>query len=156
MARYTVHLPGNGVDRLGRARFIPDRFQTWGFAFGPFWLIAKGAWMSGLILLAVHGAFAMLVSALALPAIIGSLGYLVIQFAIGLEGSSLRRWELGVAGWEEAGLVVGTDLDDLERRFFAEQANMPAPVAPMTAPVMSGAAPAAPAVLGLFPTRSGS
>ncbi len=53
MARYTVHVKGEGPDALARAQFVRDGFSWAAFAFGPFWLFAKGAWISALLLVAL-------------------------------------------------------------------------------------------------------
>jgi hypothetical protein len=153
MPSYTVHIPMTGPDPLQRARFVADTFSKSALVAGPLWLFAQGAWISGLMAVAVDAAFLLLATALRLPpeAVLGGLA--LIHLLIALEGATLLRWELALKGWREAGLVAGDDLEALEQRFFAgETTGEPARVAPLpdqappVRPIFG-----APGVIGLFP-----
>lgn len=152
MARYTVYTRP-GPDELEKAVFVPDGFSLAALLFGPFWLIAKGAWRAGLVVIVALVVLLMLLGLLRLPDEPVLLVLSLINLLIGLEGSTLRRWELTYRGFREVGLVAGGDLETLERRFFAEQANGTAPTAPPPR-VVPGAS--VPGVLGLFPRPDGS
>lgn len=154
MASYTVHLPP-GADQFEKARFLRDGFSWAGFGYGPLWLISQGAWIAGLIMLGAYLVLALLVMLAGLPAFVGAIGFSLLQLLVGLEGSSMIRWQLDLKGWREAGVVTGNDLDALEQRFFAEAMapSDPAVKTPDAAP--AGMRAPVPAVLGLFPQHPG-
>lgn len=154
MASYTVHLPPGGAENLEKARFLRDGFSWAGFGWGPFWLIIQGAWIAALIMLALHIAVGLLVALVGLPGFVGAIGFSLLQVLIGLEGASMIRWQLGLKGWREVGLVTGSDRDALEQRFFAE---MLPERKEATEPTPAAAAPRAviPGVIGLFPQHTG-
>jgi len=139
MARYTVHLKGTGAEALEKAAFIKDGFSFPAFAFGPFWLFWHASFVPGLLLLAGLTGFVLGAYLLAIPAPFISAGAYLILFLIGFEGSSLRRWGLGLRGYREVAVMAGAEQDGLEQRFFAEYVDEAAP------PARSGP------VLGLFP-----
>lgn len=152
MARYTVHIP-EGENALEHSAFVRDGFSFPAFFAGPFWLIAKGAWIAGFLALAAMTGLLIGIAALGASAGIVFAAFVLIALLLGFEGASLRRWELTRRGWREAGLVVGADRDTLERRFF-EQAlqtlpGEPIPVQPVK--TVPHATPSPPQVLGLFP-----
>jgi hypothetical protein len=89
---------------------------------------------------------------------------------VAFEGTELLRRKLLRRGYREAGAIVGRDLEDAERRFFAtwsarpepraelraspsvEQSPAPPPASPR--PAANPQAPSANPVLGLFPQPS--
>lgn len=154
MASYTVHLPTAGPDTLQRARFIRDGFSWGGIVLGPLWLIAGGAWISGLIVIGVLAGFVGLGVVLKLPPAAIVAGGFLLNLLVALEGATFQRWELELKGWREAGLVAGDDLETLEQRFFTEMlAESAATATSGPVPLSVGAPrPSAPGVIGLFPT----
>ena len=60
---------------------------------------------------------------------------LLIALLIGIEAGTLRRFTLARRGWKNVGVVSAYDLEDAERRFFADWVR--------AAPTVRGA-PAAP------------
>lgn len=159
MARYTVHVPGRPdarAEALERAVFARDGWGWGAFSFGPLWLIWNRHWIVGLLALVVYGA--VLIALVTLPAqdIAKSAAMLLLALLWGFEGSSLRRVALNWSGYVEAGLVVGDDLDTLERRFFAEMAQdtIASPLAATPADPLhasGGAVPRRASIIGLFP-----
>ena len=102
MHSWTVHLPP------GPARapvLIPEGFSLWACLFGPLWLFAKGAWLAGVVVLAV------LVGVEFLPMPWGMAVALAIHLLLGWHGNDLRRWTLARRGWSFAHLVLGADAD---------------------------------------------
>ena len=153
MASYTVHVPSVGPDPLQRARFVRDGFSAAAFAFGPLWLLAKGAWISALLMLALHGILAGLFAYSGVDPRFAMAAVSLVNLAIALEGSSLIRWELLLKGWQEAGLVAGDDIEQLEARFFESKlADRQPPLAQQQVTSPRGSTPAG--VIGLFPVSS--
>ena len=90
---------------------------------------------------------------------------LLIALLIGIEAGTLRRFTLARRGWKNVGVVSAYDLEDAERRFFADWVraaptvrsapaapprNSPPPPPPL--PRM----PQSPDVIGLFPEPGAS
>jgi hypothetical protein len=150
MARYVVHMKGDGPEALGKARFVRDGFSWLALSFGPLWFFAKGAWISACLASAVLIGFAGLATAFQLPGAVILLGATLINLMLALESGVLRSWELRLRGYRDVALVAGSDLDTLEQRFFGEAtgeapASHPAPSVPVRP---SAAVP----VIGLFPS----
>ncbi|MBN8533488.1 MAG: DUF2628 domain-containing protein [Rhizobiales bacterium] len=155
MARYIVHVRGEGAEALAGARFVRDGFSWLALSFGPLWFFAKGAWISACLALAALIGFVAITAGLRLPIDVTVFGALVINLLLALESGTLRSWELRLRGFRDVALVAGADLDGLERRFFGEAMNeAPAPPAPALAVRPSATVP----VIGLFPSppRGGS
>jgi Protein of unknown function (DUF2628) len=158
MACYTVHLRNRITDpdlARERAVFVRDGWNIAAFGFGPFWLIAKGHVLAGIVVLVVQLALLGLLASLGLPpefqlAVMG-----LISLSWGLEGASLRRLALRLSGHREAGLVVAPTEDEAERRFFAGEEGTEA--TPPARPGPDGFVPHGPAnpVMGLFPQARG-
>ncbi|MCZ8184103.1 MAG: DUF2628 domain-containing protein [Beijerinckiaceae bacterium] len=159
MACYTVHLKTRIADpdlAREKAVFVRDGWNVAAFGFGPFWLIAKGHAVTGVIALLLQLALLGIVAALGLPpgfqlAVMG-----LISLSWGLEGASLRRLALRLTRHHEAGLVIAPSEDEAERRFFAGEES--ADVAPPAKPGPDSFVPHGPAnpVMGLFPQARGS
>jgi len=86
--------------------------------------------------------------------------YLLIQFLVGLEATSLRRWTRVRRGWRDCGIVIADDREMAERRFFDARAARRPPVDPLAMPgplplVASHVGPPRPDILGLFPEPGG-
>jgi hypothetical protein len=156
MARYTVHVKGEGPDALARAQFVRDGFSWAALAFGPFWLFAKGAWISALLLIALFISIGMVLGGLGIAAMI-PLVSLLVSYLVALESGAIRAWELGVKGHRFAGVISGDDRDVMERRFFEEALGERAAPSPVSLPYPSENAPRATSglpIIGLFPNPS--
>jgi len=96
-----------------------------------------------------------------------SLVGLLISLLVGIEAGTLRRFTLARRGWKNVGVVSAYDLEDAERRFFADWVraaptvrsapaapppNSPPPPSPAPLPRM----PQSPDVIGLFPEPGAS
>lgn len=157
MARYTVHVKGEGPDALARAVFVRDGFSFPAFAFGPFWLLAKGAWISALLAIALLIGIGILLGVLGIAPVFPLISTLV-SFLMALESGAILAWELGVKGHRFAGVISGDDRDVMERRFFEQalgEGAAPFPVAShfqgeTTPPRAASGIP----VIGLFPSPS--
>lgn len=157
MARYTVHVKGEGPDALARAKFVLDGFSWAALAFGPFWLFAKGAWISALLLIALLISIGMVLGGLGIAAMFPLVSQLV-SFLVALESGAIQAWELELKGHRFAGVISGDDRDVMERRFFAEALGERAAPAPVSAPVPAEFAPTRTVsgvpIIGLFPNPS--
>lgn len=147
MQSYTVHVPANAkADRIERAEqmlFVYDGFSWLTALFPLIGLIANRLWLFALIYVtAVTGAVIALDKAGTDPAWL-TLGGLALNFLLGFEISSLRRWWLEQAGWEMVGTVSGKTLAECERRFF-ESWLPDQPVLTMASSMKSGAPPPLP------------
>ncbi len=155
MTIYTVHEPPPRRNRsagdTNRFVFVRDGFHLWAFVFGPLWILVYRLW---LVLLFYVVAMAMLQTGLWALGMSSGVKWLVgflVSLLIGFEASSLRRWTY--RKWRSHGVVVASDLDTAERRFFdgyvakqqASMADAPPPATTMRVPSPSTD------VIGLFP-----
>lgn len=122
MAVYTVHAPPvRGTVRSSDAErfvFVKDGFSLPAFLVAPLWLGFHRLWLA---LLGYLAAVAVLGTGLALAGITGGialLAFLCLALFVGAEGGTLHRWTLAQRDWRELGVVVATDHDAAERRFF--------------------------------------
>lgn len=166
MPTYTVHEPpprdGQSADPE-RFLFVRDGFHFWAFVLAPFWLLFRRLWLVFVLFVIVT---AVIDGALALVGLKGTaqvVADLLIALFVGLEAGGLRRWTLERRGWKTLGFVVGDDLEDAERRFFAQwttrqpaMATMPPPAEPPRTMPMRRVAPTGADVLGLFPEPGGA
>jgi hypothetical protein len=159
---YLVFEPAGG-DRTGETadavRFVREKFYWTALIVAPLWLIwhrlwlGLGGWMLAMTLAAG------LVYGFGLDSAGEALIYTLPSLLTAFEGAELRRRKLLREGYRDAGTVIGADLADAERRFFADWAtrtNEPtAPGAP-AAPASRPAPVSAPnSVIGLFPEPGG-
>ncbi|WP_284179222.1 DUF2628 domain-containing protein [Rhabdaerophilum sp. SD176] len=158
MACYTVHLKSRIADpdlAREKAVFVRDGWNIAAFGFGPFWLIAKGHAVIGIVALLLQLALLGIVAALGLPPGFQLAVMALISLSWGLEGASLRRLALRLSRHHEAGLVIAPSEDEAERRFFAGEERLDAPRSGKATP--EGFVPHGPAnpVMGLFPQARG-
>ena len=170
MAIYTVHEPplraDDAVADPYRFILVRDGFYGWAFLLGPLWMLRHQLWLVLLIYVAVLSGVQALLWWLDVTGPAHFLVVLLIAILVGLEAATLRRWTLRRRGFRNVGVVVGDDLEEAERRFFASwaehadasgagsaSASAPPPTGPRMppAPAAPPAPPARPDVIGLFP-----
>ncbi len=163
MPTYTVHEPPpqKGVRaEPERFLFVRDGFYGWAFLLAPLWLLARRQWLAFVVYVIVGVAVEAALARAGLSGTAQLLAGLLIALIVGLEAGSLRRWKLERRGWRMVGFVVGDDLEDAERRFFAQWAMRPQPVPPPLPPEGRASLPArrelGSDVIGLFPEPGGS
>lgn len=156
MARYTVHVPAKPEVRAEaheRAVFVRDGWSWGALFFGPFWLLWHRHWLVGFLAVTIYGALLAVLVSQPIVEAAKVAAVLLIAFLWGLEGASLRRVALAFAGYREEALVVGSNLDEIERRFFLEVGTGVNPSASATEtpapPTPRG--PWTQPVIGLFP-----
>ena len=122
MVAFTIHeMPDPPTERLDRADalvFVKEGFSWTAAAYAPVWLLAGGMW----IVFAVYAVAAALLFALYsqfdLAKQIVPWAFVALHLLVGLEGDSIKRWTLGIAGWKELGAVTGRNQDECERSFY--------------------------------------
>lgn len=163
MRVYSVHEPPvRGPDPLPDAErfiFVRDGFYFRAFLFAPFWMLWHRMWLvlAGYVVLSAALETALVV--LGAPAMDVLVVALLISLLVGLEASTLRRFNLNRRGWRKVGIITGDDLEDAERRFFEAWVHeLPSqrvtPAAPSAPPPGAAGPPRAPegsGVVGLFP-----
>jgi len=162
MPTYTIHArPANkGEIKPEQFVFVRDGFHAWAFIAPALWLLVYRQWLA--LVLYLVGASAIIGALVWLG--IGSAAViaagLCISLLIGFEAATIRRWTFARRNWAMLGFVVGDDLEEAERRFFARWAERPQPAelpvqtsAPINAPIRRAPAPG---VIGLFPEPGGA
>ena len=118
MRIYTVHEAPLIQGGPEAAALIPESFSFGGFFFGPFWLLAQGAWrwalllllaLVGLLVAAGLAGFDEAASAAAL------LGYALL---CGASSHDWRRAALERRGYRISGVIAAPSLDEAELRYF--------------------------------------
>jgi Protein of unknown function (DUF2628) len=165
MPTYTVQEPPPRQGQSARPErflFVRDGFHFWAFVLAPLWLLLRRLWLVFVLYVIVMVAVEGGLTYFGVPTTAKVLAGLLIALLVGLEAGGLRRWTLERRGWKMVGFVVGDDLDDAERRFFAQwtarklAAVRPPPLEPQyTTPVQRGA-PTGNDVIGLFPEPGGA
>jgi hypothetical protein len=162
MATYTVHArsANKGETAPERFVFVRDGFHAWAFIAPVLWLLAFRQWLA--LVLYLIGASA-IVGALVWLGVGGTAviaAGLCISLLIGFEAATIRRWTFARRRWATLGFVVGDDLEEAERRFFARWAERAQPAetpvqtsTPINTPIRRDSAPG---VIGLFPAPGGA
>ena len=164
---FTIHLPKDalpGDERaLERAEIVRDGF-SWGAFFVPaLWFVWHRHWVVAILALIGTVGLSLGLAALRLPGGAILAIELLVHLFIGLEGSSIRRLAYRMRRRPTTGVVIASDEAEAETKSFSrwlapENAGVPAPPPPVTAPVRvapllrpGGNEP----VLGLFPDLEG-
>ncbi len=114
MRFWTAHLRQDATPIL-----IPERFSPMAALFGPFWLLAHGAWIPALLSLAAVLLFAVLVP---MP----SLALLEPAHALvlGLFGHDLRRWSMERRGYFLAHVITARSEAEALGRLLSERPHL--------------------------------
>jgi hypothetical protein len=159
MTIYTVHEPpsrdADAPADTDRFVFVRDGFYGWAFLLGPLWLLWRRLWLVLLCYVVLTAALQALLWHIDASGTVRFAVGLLIALLVGMEAGSLRRWTLNRRKWKNLGVVVASNIEAAERRFFdtwvgrkppmrSISASMP-PVATLRMP------PTSPEVIGLFP-----
>ncbi len=108
---YTLHHKGSG-----EVRAIADRFDWPAFLAPPLWAVWHGLWitLAGQVVLVTLAA---LWSPLAVAPVFSG-----IAAILGFEGGAVRRAELGLRRWREAGVVEARSPEGAEELFLRGEA----------------------------------
>ena len=108
---YTVHHKGSGDIRV-----VADRFDGFALALAPLWAVWHGLWIT----LAVQ------VLLVALAALWAPSAALVVFYGLaviaGFEGGAVRRAELRLRRWREAGVVEARSPEGAEELYLRGEA----------------------------------
>jgi len=122
MAVYTVHEPPLKRDQTApdpeRFVFVRDGFAFWAFVLAPLWMLRHRLWLVFTGYMVVTIALQVVLRATGASSAVTVLVSLLIAWLVGLEAATLRRFTLARRGWKNVGIVVGDDLEAVERRFF--------------------------------------
>lgn len=121
MATFTVHVPQGNADVISAeesAVFVREGFSVPAFAFGPFWLLWKRAWIPAALWCVLLALVALAGSLLKLPPDdVGVIGF-AVSAILGFEGDRILAWSLRRRGYVERDVVIGDDEAEAEEVFF--------------------------------------
>lgn len=128
MATFTVHVPQENAGGAGNAVFVREGFSFPAFAFGPFWLLWKRAWIPAALWTALLALVAGLGSLLKMPPdAVGVVGF-AVSAILGFEGDRILAWSLRRRGYVERDVVIGDNEAEAEEVFFGRlRADAPLP-----------------------------
>lgn len=162
MQSYTIHPPAPGKGDAAEATLVADGWSWPGFIFGPFWLAWHRQWLGLLGYVLLWGALTYFGRQFGLHPLAASLLSTLLNVAVALEGSQIRRWSLARGGSPATGVVTGNNRREAEAKYIVALAAVRRPVA--AAAVQSTSVPSpqhAPwrerseDVIGLFPEKGG-
>jgi len=156
---YLVFEPADGLRdeaAADRVRFIREKFSWPALVFAPLWLLWHALWLGFFGWLLAVIAISVVAYVLDLDPTATSLALWLPSLVVAFEGTELLRRKLLRNGYRDAGIVMGRNLEDAERRFFAEWAGRPRIAVERRAgdsnpPRMTQAQP----IIGLFPEPGG-
>lgn len=160
---------GRGVSAADRVVFLREKFHWLALFFAPLWLLWNRLWLGFLLWLAAEIVLSLSIFVLGYePQTVAPILWLP-TLIVAFEGTTLLRRKLLRRGFREAGVVVAADLEEAERRFFAEWSAAPGktelrpaapPIPEPQPPAPRNLTPAVPSVrqntvVGLFPEPGG-
>ncbi|HMO28341.1 DUF2628 domain-containing protein [Enterovirga sp.] len=174
-ATYTLHLAPRAVpgdpQALDQASLVRDGFSWGAFLVPPLWFLAHRHWLLALGVFLLLAAFWAGLRQAGMPGGASFLLNALLWFLVGLEASSLRRWDYARRGRPAVDAVFAANEAEAEAKSFArwlstkpEQPAAPASAAPppVRAPAEASRRTAAPwrqpegeQVIGLFPDVEG-
>lgn len=140
MKTFLVFEPANGgrdIQSADRVLFLRERFRWLALFFAPLWLLWHRLWLGFLGWLVAVVAIAVAASAFGFTPRASAPLLWLPTLVVAFEGTELLRRKLLRKGYREAGAVMGRDLEEAERRFFAAWGSRSE-----AAPESRGAAPA--------------
>ena len=160
MKTFLVFEPADGgrdAESADRVLFLREKFRWLALFFAPLWLLWHRLWLGFIGWLVAVSAIAIVAYVLGLtPEVAAPLLWLP-TLVVAFEGTELLRRKLLRGGYRETGVRIGRDLEDAERRYFAEWSARPeTPAKPpaerrLAPPPMGVPLPASNPVIGLFP-----
>jgi hypothetical protein len=153
---------GRNAEAADRVVFLREKFAWLALFFAVLWLLWHRLWLGFALWLLAVVLIAGVVYALDLNPPSAMVALMIPSLVLAFEGTELRRRKLLRSGYRDAGVAVGRDLEDAERRFFEQWAAQVAP-RPEPGAAPRAAAPVVPAqppssarpVIGLFPEPGG-
>ena len=122
MRVYTVHAPSAGVATvdvpIDRFVFVRDGFHLWALVGGVLWLLYHRLWLAALGYVVITVGLSVVLTVLHVNSGAAFWVFGLIALLMGFEAASLRRWTLSRRKWRQLDVVVATNEQDAERRFF--------------------------------------
>jgi hypothetical protein len=150
---------GSPVHPADRFVFVRDGFSFGAFLLGPLWMLWRRLWLVLLIYVLVIAALELAIWWLGIGSIARTTVNLLIAFLIGIEAATLRRWTLLRRGWRDRGIVIASDRELAERRFFDVTSAREVTGRPVaggaSGPLSASYRPVGSDVVGLFPEPGG-
>jgi hypothetical protein len=129
MRAYTVHLRRQGLDPDRDIVLVKEGFCWPALLFSVLWALWCRLWWVALGLLVVEVALSGAGTLLGLDPLSEaaiSLGFAVI---VGFVANDLKRWTLRRQGFAEAAVIIASDRDAAERRFYDHNPRLAAELA---------------------------
>lgn len=126
MKTFLVFEPAEGGRSEATAdfvRFVREKFYWSALFFTPLWLLWHALWLAFFGWLLVVTLIAGVASWLGLDPSATAIVVWAPSFLVAFEGAELRRRKLLRHGYRDAGVAIGRDLEEAERRFFADWAE---------------------------------
>ena len=162
MKTFTLHLPADAQpgdpDALEQAQLVKDGFSWGAFFFTFLWFFYHRLWLAGVSVLVALVAAGLLFAALDVGRLSALWSQILIQFLIGLEANSLRRWTLARRGQPARDVLTAEDRDAAALKAFGRWLGAPAAARTIghAAPIPAAAPYRGPnPVIGLFPDPEG-
>jgi hypothetical protein len=111
MASYLILTPPDATAADERARFIADGFSWTAFLFPALWLIAKRAWLLG-ILVGVLQFLLIRLSAVPGGFVAALIMHVALSLLVSLEGPLLVTWRLLARGWTLRSIIPARDISN--------------------------------------------
>ena len=119
MRIYTVH-ESSGSKASGQEVLLVKEGFCWpALLFAPLWALWHRMWPVAFVLWAAYVALVYLPEWVAGGDVWARLGWAAMLAVMGFLGNDLRRWTLGLRGYDLSGVVGGGDLAEAERRLFS-------------------------------------
>ena len=157
MKTYLVFEPTGGsrnAETADQVIFLREKFSWMALLFAPLWLLWHRLWLSFVGWLVAVTLIAGIAYLLDLDPMVTAITLELPSLVVAFEGTELRRRKLLWDGYRDAGVAVGDDLEDAERRFFENWAAQ-REVRPENALTMPVLATPGRSVIGLFPEPGG-
>lgn len=101
--------------------FVRDCFLFSALIFPSIWLLWHRLWISFAAFILLMASFIFIADIIS-PALVVFLNALVGLY-LGFEGTNLKAIKLKNSGWNEVGVVIASDEEEAEMRFFSKKVN---------------------------------
>ena len=159
MKTYLVFEPADGgrdAAAADRVVFLREKFRWLALLFGPLWLLWNRLWLPFFLWLIASLVLAAAAYLAGLNEEATAMLLWLPTLIVAFEGTQLLRRKL-LRRHRETGVVVAHDIEDAERRYFADWEGSPSavPAKPPVAPPPSMPSSSSNPVIGLFPEPGG-
>ncbi len=118
MRIYTVHLGLERANRERDIRFVKEGFSWPAFVFSLFWALAKGMWVTAVLIFLAQAAINGVIASARLSPEVQSVLSFAFFVLLGAFGNDFVRLELARKGYREVGVIAAANIAAAERRAF--------------------------------------